>query len=281
MTNPFNELEAQTQDTPTPMSAAMEIRKALSLSLTAKGLHRPRPLSWGKRIARTHFGWSRIGEKKWTEILEIGARDGLWAVSDKNKLVYVSEINDSEAVFVSTSARSPKPNPSDMSGFYRSAGAMGNWRVLTEDDWDGQTYAVIQLPWMKKSIEVPSWKGGQVTYELYDQKVREDIAGGADKSFCTSCKSRCDMSGLYPDSQGRIACSACNDRMDPRLVRPEGWVPPGPGPRKPEIKAPRTLSGPGKKGDTVAKLRGSVRKEGKADLMSAEEALTLAAKDEL
>ena len=292
MTNPFDQLEEQTQDTaPTLASAAMEIHEALSQSLTAKGLHRPRPLSWGKRIARTHFGWSRIGEKKWQEILEIGARDGLWTIDEKRRLVH-AEINESEAYFDSSEENSTNsylnsPNSNgDMSAFYRSGGALGKWKTLSEDDWDGKTYRVIKLRWMDKAVEVPSWRGGQVTYELYDQKVREDIANGAERSYCTSCKSQIEVEGLFPDSCGRIACSACNDLPDPRLARPKGWVPPAPVKREPEIKVHQGPILPEKKGTQLrnskkkktaaAKLRSSVRRDGKADLMDATEAIASA-----
>jgi len=284
--NPFDELEAEgLAPEPTLESAAMEIHTALSLSHTAKGLHRPRPLSWGKRIARTHFGWSRIGEKKWNEILEIGARGGLWTIDEKKRLVY-AEINESEAHLGSSWDNSNTNSPNskgDMSAFYRSAGALGNWRMLSEDDWDGQTYAIIRLGWMDKAIEVPSWKAGQVRYELYDAKVREDIANGAERSYCTSCKSQVHVECLYLDSHDRIACSACNDLQDPRLVKPDGWVPPAPVKRKPEIKVSQAFVGGSapspkpkrtkKKKTAAKKLRDSVRKDGKADLMDASEAI--------
>ena len=299
MTNPFEQLEAETQDTtPTLASAAMEIHLALSQSLTAKGLHRPRPLSWGKRIARTHFGWSRIGEKKWAEILSIGEKDKLWIIDDKNKLVYADGINDSEGhsgphstssassvpSALSSKNQNPHHNNPCMAAFYRSAGALGNWRVLTEDDWDGSTYTVIKLPWMDKSKEVPKWKAGQVTYELYDQKVREDMANGAERSYCTSCKSQINVTDLFPDSHGRICCAACNDREHPRLIKPDDWVPPAPvarpkskvsqGPILPETK---TKSRPTRtKKNAAAKLRSSVRRDGKADLMDATDAIASA-----
>ena len=299
MTSPFEQLEAETQDTtPTIASAAMEIHKALSQSLTAKGLHRPRPLSWGKRIARTHFGWSRIGEKKWGEVLSVGEKDALWTIDDKNKLVYADGIKDSEdeneghqAGTSSSSLKSKNQNPHHnnqcMAAFYRSAGALGSWRVLTEDDWDGSTYSIIKLPWMDKSKEVPKWKAGQVTYELYDQKVREDMANGAEKSFCTSCKSQINVKDLFPDSHGRICCSACNDKQHPRLIKPEGWVPPTPvarpeskvpqGPLLPETKSKsRPTRTKKKKKNAAAKLRSSVRRDGKADLMDATDAIASA-----
>ena len=171
-----------------------------------------------------------------------------------------------------------------MAAFYRSAGALGNWRILTEDDWDGSTYSVIKLPWMDKSKDVPNWKAGQVTYELYDQKVREDMANGVERSYCTSCKSQINTADLFPDSHGRICCSACNDRQHPRLIKPDGWVPPAPvarpetkvdqGPILTETKTRPTRTK--KKKNAAAKLRSSVRRDGKADLMDATDAIASA-----
>ncbi len=337
-TNPLKELAASTEDapeqaTPTLMSAAMEIHSALSLSLTAKGLHRPRPLSWGKRIARTHFDWSRIGEKKWNEILTLGEDNGLWDIDEKRRMVYIqpgSTMSEDEDGAVqeefrnsSSPSSSSRRGTSSMAGFYRDGGMFGGWKVNSVDDWDGKTYSVIRLPWMDKAIEVPSWLHGRTVYELYDKKVREDLANGTERTNCTSCKSQMDRDSVYPDSHGRIACSACNDKMDPRLIRPEGWVPPE-RPSRSEIKEPskvkqgyatpppsqaKTKSSktktknphryeyvegedgsakpkkrrktPSKKAGATKKLRDSVRKDGKADLMDAEDAITLAVEDQL
>ena len=223
--NPFEQLEEQLEESeekPTLETAAQAIREALSRSLTSKGAHRPRPLSWGKRVARTHFGWSRIGEKKWGQILEIGESRGLWEVDERRRMVFTEESGGFVDEIASSGGVSgvSRGNPGDMSAFYRSAGALGRWRVLTEADWDGSTYSLIQLPWMDKAVEVPSWRAGQVRYELFDERVREDLASGAERSYCTSCKSQIDVEGLYPDSCGRICCSACNDLQDPRLRKP-------------------------------------------------------------
>ncbi len=174
-----------------------------------------------------------------------------------------------------------------MAGFYRDGGMFGGWKLNTEDDWDGKTYSVIRLAWMDKAIEVPSWLHGRTVYELYDKKVREDLANGVAQTYCTSCKSQCSRESVYPDSHGRIACSACNDKMDPRLIKPEGWVPPARGPVKAEIKVPQGPITPEKEGTQLRKprkqrskkkgaakkLRDSVRKDGKADLMDAAEAI--------
>ncbi len=328
-TDPFKELAASTEDapeqaTPTLMSAAMEIHSALSLSLTAKGLHRPRPLSWGKRIARTHFGWSRIGEKKWGEILTLGEDNGLWDIDEKRRMVYIEPgstvfEDDPEVLKPGSSSGSSRRGTSSMAGFYRDGGMFGGWKVNSVDDWDGKTYSVIRLPWMDKAIEVPSWLYGRTVYELYDKKVREDLANGTERTNCTSCKSQMDRDSVYPDSHGRIACSACNDKMDPRLIRPEGWSPPERAVRS-EIKEPSKVKQgyatpsptkvpktktknphryeyvegedgsakpkkrrktPSKKAGATKKLRDSVRKDGKADLMDAEDAITLAVEDQL
>lgn len=85
MTNPFEQL-SQGAEAPTSQSAAKAIADSLSLSLTKKGVYRRRPLSFGKQIARDHFGWKRMGEKRWQEILQAGLDAG-WFTLDGGKLL--------------------------------------------------------------------------------------------------------------------------------------------------------------------------------------------------
>ena len=299
----LNQGEELDTETPTLRTAAKEVFDGLIHFTTAKGKLRSRPLSWAKRVAREHFGWSRIGSKKFEQILEIGFQESWFEKTDQGKLVAIPRSTVSDGVDAQTNNPDTAPNTApntsrpkskhvDMAPFYRQGGAMGNWRVLTEDDWDGHTYSLITksaCSWFAEDtvIQVPSWKYGQALYELYDQKVREDLANGAQMTHCTSCKSKLPAECVYPDSHGRIACSACNDLTHPSLERGADWVPPEYTPTgikpvsKPakipktesrsvsEIKAPNSAP----KKNKLTKLGRSIREDGQADLMNAEKAI--------
>lgn len=286
-------------ETPTLRTAAEQVFDGLIHFTTKKGKLRSRPISWAKKIAREHFGWSRIGSKKFESILEIGFQERWFEKTDDNKLIAIprstvsergnQQTNNSD---IAAEMGSSKSKYLDMAPFYRQGGALGNWKVLTEDDWDGRTYKIITphiCSWIEKPIEVPSWKYGQVVYELYDQKVREDLANGAERTYCTSCKSEMPAGCVYPDSHGRIACSACNDLLHPDLRRGADWTPPSYDPAEingikglpdpePEIQKTESDSFPeiSPEKHTITKLGESIRQDGVADLMDAEKAITSA-----
>lgn len=281
--NPFEELNNQLEepdtDAPTLKGAATAISEGLRQHKTKKGVLRPRPVSWAKKVARDHFGWSRIGSKKFDAILEIGYSESLFEKTAQGRLVGSSVpdrvVEQTNKTDIAAKTGSPKSRYIDMAPFYRSGGALGAWKVLTEDDWDGNTYNIITLricPWLDKPIEVPSWKYGQTLYELFDQKVREDLASGKEKTYCTSCKSQLCAESVYPDSRGRLACNACNDLMHPDLR--EGRV---------GIKKSHMVVHPKKKPETcdissdteseISELGQSIRDDKVADLMDAEAAI--------
>lgn len=292
--NPFEELRDLAEaDAPTLRGAAEAICKGLREFINAKGRMRPRPMSWAKRTARDHFGWSRIGSKKFEQILEIGYSEGWFEKTERGQLLgsTVSEgasqqTNVAElGAEMGTKTGKSKSTFVDMAPFYRQGGTLGHWKVLTEDDWDGKTYTLVRAPWEKADAKerwVPSWEAGRVLYELYDQRVREDIASGRAKTYCTSCKSELSRGCVYPDSHGRYACSGCNDLLHPDLVKPEGWVPPAhkPAEIKPVSKPAKipkneshSVSGIKTPKTSLSKLGKSIAKDGTADLMDAEAAI--------
>tara|TARA_X000000950_G_scaffold167249_1_gene204238 strand:- start:6782 stop:7684 length:903 start_codon:yes stop_codon:yes gene_type:complete len=290
----FDELHTQldeevTTAEPTLRTAAEAIRDGLSHFTTAKGVLRSRPISWAKKVARDHFGWSRIGSKKFESILEIGYSEYWFEKTDQGKLVG-SSVPDraaeqtNHAEMGSSDSSSSSSAPKDMGAFYRSGGALGNWKVLTEDDWDGKTYKIITkriCSWLEegKVIEVPSWLYGQRVYELFEAKVREDKASGAERTYCTSCKSELPAGCVYPDSHGRFACSGCNDLLHPSLRKPAGWKPKGikyeSKPKKRIQKneshsvKPKTKKKTKTKDPLLPTLGASIAKDGSADLMDA------------
>jgi len=85
MTNPFDELSKGVQ-APTSKSAAEAIASVLLSSRTKRGDLRRRPVSFAKKLARDHFGWKRMGEKRWQEILQIGLDAG-WFTFEGGKLL--------------------------------------------------------------------------------------------------------------------------------------------------------------------------------------------------
>ena len=293
--NPFeelsNQLEEPDEQAPTLKGAATAISEGLRQHKTKKGVLRPRPVSWAKKVARDHFGWSRIGSKKFDAILEIGYSESLFEKTAQGRLVGSSVpdrvVEQTNKTDIAAKTGSPKSRYIDMAPFYRSGGALGAWKVLTEDDWDGNTYNIITLricPWLDKPIEVPSWKYGQTLYELFDQKVREDLANGKEKTYCTSCKSQLGVESVYPDSHGRLACNACNDLLHPDLRRGADWVPPSPVPVG--IKSPKKETDPSPQNSNNSYMNSndsntnslgqSIRDDKVADLMDAEAAIASA-----
>ena len=296
--NPFEELRDLAEaDTPTLRGAAEAICKGLREFINAKGKMRPRPMSWAKRTARDHFGWSRIGSKKFESILEIGYSEGWFEKTERGQLLG-STVSDERDAQNDPSTRSDiaphrksqsrsKSTFIDMAPFYRVGGTLGRKSVPTEDDWDGKTYTLVRPPWEKcgdgtKERWVPSWEAGRVLYELYEQRVREDFANGREMTYCTCCKSALPRESVYPDSHGRYACNGCNDLLHPDLIKPEGWVPPEhkPAEIKPVSKPAKiqkneshSFSGTKAPKTSLSKLGKSIAKDGTADLMDAEAAI--------
>lgn len=280
-------------ETPTLRTAAEQVFDGLIHFTTKKGKLRSRPISWAKKIAREHFGWSRIGSKKFESILEIGYQESWFEKTDDNKLIAiprssVSEIDDQQTNPAEMGSPKSSPSPKNMAQFYRSGGEYSH-NLKTEDDWDGHTYSVVKLSWMSKAIEIPSWKRGQVVYELYLEKVTKDLEAGEDTTYCTCCKSYMPVESLYPDSHGRIACGACNDLLHPDLIRGADWTPPSYEPS--EINGIKVLPDPepaiqknesdsfpeiSPEKHTITKLGESIRQDGVADLMDAEKAINSA-----
>jgi hypothetical protein len=292
MSNPFEELHnlSDAEAAPSLEGAAEAISEGLSGFTNAKGKLRPRPMSWAKKVARDHFGWTRIGSKKFEQILEIGFSKHWFEKTEQGRLVGSSvpdrvaeQTKLTEMGSEMGSKRTTKHTTKDMTSFYRSGGVVGG-KVLTEDDWDGQTYTIIDkndCRWLTKPIQVPTWSRGQVLYELYDEKVRQDKAEGAEHTHCTCCKSWLLAEDVYEDSHGRYACGACNDLLPPSLRRGPNWKPPKYKPTG--IKSSKKETDPSPKENSnsntnspnsnMNSLGQSIRDDKVADLMDAEDAI--------
>jgi len=280
MTNPFEQL-SQGAEAPTSKSAAKAIADSLSLSLTKKGILRRRPLSFGKQIARDHFGWKRMGEKRWQEILQIGLDAGWFTIEGGKLLGSLSPDEDAEETIAEAGGGSEEtteeteeddwePPPPPKNG--RCGPKMfdcGHW------NWGGDHASAHKegkccANWSQQ----PSWQDLKGEYlRPLPMNVRRTQHKTDHPGFPGYC---CDSKGYYVGGIG----NNCRFNKSKRKRCPVH----GGKPYEPEIKkskkkaAPKAVAAGSIKSntenvDSYTDLGKSITKDKKADLLNVEEAI--------